>query len=185
MLLSVYKSAALKIRSIEYGTGSASIDVIQGSQIRRILPTLGFHIAVQSLRLAHVRMTRIRAASVRGLVFTGNYHKPRLSHFFLTCRATNLKVRGKTASDWHSVRKTWFLHWDTAEMGTNQYRGTGIKKVQDEIIKMIWKKKHIVHLERWAWERLAPSHARWCWEGNDQSPPGQLAAPKSPADKQV
>jgi hypothetical protein len=82
MLLSVYKSAALKIRSIEYGTGSASIDVIQGSQIRRILPTLGFHIAVQSLRLAHVRMTRIRAASVRGLVFTGNYHKSRLSHFF-------------------------------------------------------------------------------------------------------
>jgi hypothetical protein len=74
-----------------YPASSASIDVIQGSKIRRILPTLGFqlvlslwHITVPSLPIAHVQISSIRAANVRGLVFTANCHKSRLSHLLET-----------------------------------------------------------------------------------------------------
>jgi hypothetical protein len=79
----------LKLRSIEYR--STSIHVIQGSQIRRILLTLGFqlglsswHIAVRRLRIAYVQITSLQAANVRSLIFTANCHKSRLSHFLET-----------------------------------------------------------------------------------------------------
>jgi hypothetical protein len=79
------------------------------------MPKLGFeirfstwHIKVGCLRTAHVQMTSLRAANLRGLVLTTNCHIPTLSHFSKTPSMRNrqfavpqsrvLAVHRKTAS---------------------------------------------------------------------------------------
>jgi hypothetical protein len=125
-----------------------------------MLPRIGFqfwfsswHIAVRCLRTAHFRMTSLRAANVRGRVFTANCKVSMLLHFLETDVSRTWQFMVKYRLSCHSGKKTWFLCWYIVVIGSNQCCRSGSRSllVRSGPLKWLWKFT----------ERFSASESNW------------------------